>query len=108
MAQALIGDGLLAHTMTDRSAMRINDVTVLPRTSAGDERPRRPTSTVSTSRASAASSASGSPCLRIVSTASPASLTRSSGLGGPPRQYVVTATRFKALSHHDIFGAAAS
>src|SRR3989441_7286861 len=78
MAQALIGDGLLAHTMTDRSAMRINDVTVLPRTSAGDERPRRPTSTVSTSRASVASSASGSPCLRIVSTASPASLTRSS------------------------------
>src|SRR2546425_5766960 len=77
MAQALIGDGLLPHTMTDRSAMRINDVTVLPRTSARDERPRRPTSTVSTSRASTASSLSGSPCLRMVSTASPASLTRS-------------------------------
>src|SRR5213593_34193 len=64
--------------MTDRSAMRINDVTVLPRTSAGDELPRRPTSTVSTSPARKANSVSGLPCLRTVSTWSPASLTRSS------------------------------
>ena len=61
MAQEVMGDGLLAHTITLRSAIRINAETVLPSPSAGEERPRFPTSTVSTSRASVASSVLGSP-----------------------------------------------